>query len=535
MKDGDDNSIQEHEGDKTVDDLRRGLLGPVAAPRHDADVDNFRHLAEALPHLVWTAEANGRFDYIGPQFSRLCGLEVSEVDQSDWERRIHPEDQAAAMDAWWECVRSSQTYEAEFRIETEEGNFPWFRARAVPVCRAATGQIVKWYGVATEIHEHKQGQLLLQELGRQKDEFIAVLSHELRNPLAAMVSGFNTLTAPGAEDAQRVEAVEIMGRQLKHLARLADDIRDVAELDFGSVKLRTEKFDGRTILNRCRQEFMQAAEQKGIRFECVPDASVLIEADRFRTWQAVSNLVANALQFTPRGGTVRFGMRAEGEEAVFEVHDSGLGIEPEEQERILAPFSRGTAAARTQVDGLGLGLFLVRRMVEMQRGSVEVASAGRDRGSSFVLRLPLAEGSADQALKENTGTPAHGAEAPKSGKILIVEDNDSVGQSLKIFLEIEGHKVELVTTGTEALDRLDQSDYDLVFCDISLGQSMDGTEVIRSFLASSETGERPYLVALSGHASEKDAQRSLEAGFDRHVAKPPELEDLRSCVASALA
>lgn len=506
------------------------LLAGASADGDGLGAENFRHLAEALPQLVWTADADGEIDYIGPQFARFCGFAEDAPDRLQWLQHIHPEDQEKTNEVWAAAVASGETYEHQLRMRGASGDYFWFAARAVPV-RDGTGRIVKWYGLTTEIDRQKRAELALRDLSRQKEEFIAVLSHELRNPLASILIGYEALAAEAGDPRAKAEALRLMGVQLNHMTRLVDDLVDRSMLENGEVGMRRTVFPASDLVTRCQGEFGPQAREAGIALSCEENDEVWFEADEIRSWQCLSNVLANAIQFTPVGGRVRVEARREGDFVVIRVEDTGMGIEPEEMESLFEPFVRGSAARRLERDGMGLGLTLVRRFARLQEGEVTASSAGPDQGSVFEIRLPRGEPGRDMPEREVEASGKSQASEP--ARILVVEDNPKVGRSLQIFLEIEGHEVILVENGAGALETLDEECFDLVFCDLALGGGMDGPEVAERIVASGGE-ERPYLVALSGHASERDVKRSLEAGFDRHVAKPPELSELRECIVAAV-
>ncbi len=509
-------------GDESGRPREERLLADASADGDSVGIENFRHLAEALPQLVWTADADGEIDYIGPQFARFCGFPEDDPDRLQWLQHIHPEDQETTTRVWAEAVASGETYEHQLRLRGASGDYFWFSARAVPV-RDRDGRIVKWYGLTTEIDRQKRAELSLRELSRQKDEFIALLSHELRNPLAAIVTGYESLTAENGDPGEKEEALGLMGEQLKHMTRLVDDLVDRSMLENGEVVMQPSDFPAADLLARCRGEIGPLAREAGVTLSCGEGDDLWVQADRIRAWQCLSNVLSNAIQFTPAGGRVEVEIRSEDDQVVIRVEDTGLGIEPDELEPVFQPFVRGRAARRLERDGMGLGLTLVRRFVRLQGGEVTVSSDGTDLGAVFEIALPRGE-----PCRE---TPEASSAVPAPARVLVVEDNPRVGRSLQIFLEIEGHEVTLVESGERALESLDETSFDLVFCDLTLGGGMNGPEVAERIVADGG-GERPYLVALSGHAAERDVRRSLEAGFDRHVAKPPELGELRECLAA---
>jgi signal transduction histidine kinase/CheY-like chemotaxis protein/integral membrane sensor domain MASE1 len=367
----------------------------------------------------------------------------------------------------------------------------------------------------------------LRRAGQAKDEFLAVLGHELRNPLAPMRNALEVLRARGWPDAASQHMGDVIDRQLRHMVRLVDDLLDVSRITRGRVELRKERLDltevvgrvveaARSLLSDRRQDLVLALSAE----------PVFVYGDPTRLEQVVSNLLHNAVRYTDPGGRIAVRASAEGGTAVLRVEDTGIGLRPEMLERIFEPFVQGQRASSQQPSqGLGIGLSLVRSLVEMHHGSVAAASAGPGRGSVFTVRLPLAARPA-AAAGEDVGehAPARSDGAPRR-RVLVVDDNVDGADSLALVLRRSGHEVVVAYDGREALAQSERQAFDVVLLDIGLPDDLDGYEVARR-LRAAEAAPPPVLIALTGFGQPEDHRRSREAGFARHLVKPVDPREL---------
>ena len=358
----------------------------------------------------------------------------------------------------------------------------------------------------------------LREADRRKNEFMAVLSHELRNPLAPIRNSLYVLDRvdPRGEQARRAKAV--MGRQVDQLARLTDDLLDVTRVTRNKIVLQRERLDLVELVRRAAEDQRSVFEQHGVRLELQLDPGPLaVEADRARLAQVVSNLLQNAAKFTGTGGLTRVVLEQDGAaQAVLRLRDTGIGMDRRTLEGLFQPFVQADASLDRSQGGLGLGLALVKGLVELHGGSVTAHSEGLGRGAEFVVRLPLAPAVAE-------GPPARApALAPGRRRVLVIEDNPDGAESLCELLELNGHEVRVAHDGPQGLAEAQRFRPDVVLCDVGL-PGMDGYAVARAFRAEPElAGAR--LVAVTGYALPEDLQRANEAGFDGHIAKPPAVE-----------
>jgi signal transduction histidine kinase/CheY-like chemotaxis protein len=379
---------------------------------------------------------------------------------------------------------------------------------------------------------------LLGEADRRKNEFLGVLAHELRNPLAPMSNSMQLLQRVPADSEQGSRARAILERQIAHLSRLIDDLLDVTRISRGKIELRRERLDLSRVLNECLADHWNALEHNDVALELdLPDTPVWVDADHTRLCQVLGNLLANAVKFTGKNGRIGVSVRLlpDARQVALRVADSGIGIDSFLLPRVFEPFSQGESELARSQGGLGLGLALVKALVEMHGGSVEARSDGPDRGAEFVVRLPLhgsvhAPGEARTDAQVLALPPqerpdaARQARHRKRRRVLVIEDNLDAAVSLKDVLDAEGHEVELAYSGPEGLEKARAFMPDVVLCDIGL-PGFDGYELGRRLRADPKLGTA-LLVAVTGYATHADQERAAAAGFDRHLAKPADIATL---------
>ncbi len=657
----------------------------------------FRTLAEALPQIVWTAGPDGVVDYYNHRMVTYCGVVREEMYVTGWRTVLHPDDRQVTLDAWEEAVRTGQPYEIEHRVRRADGEYRWHLSRGIPV-RDAEGQIVRWFGTATDTHEQKRvleelrineerlrlaaqaanfgtydidlvtgavywspelrelfgipengrviqapdtppththpadwervmaavraardpggdgnfavehrvlrpdgtvrwvmaqgktwfvgegadrravratGTVLdmterkrleeklrqtaadLAEADRRKDEFLAMLAHELRNPLAPILNAAYVLGRRGAADPAVQRHSQVIDRQVRHMARLLDDLLDVARITRGKIALRRETLDLSAALEPVLEGIRPLIEERGHTLTVnVPAEPVRLEADPARLHQIVDNLLQNAAKYTEPGGRIFLTVAVEGEEAVLRVRDTGIGIPAEVLPRIFDLFTQADRTLARSEGGLGIGLTMVRRLVEMHGGAVTAASAGPGRGSEFTVRLPRStaerrrpdEGEPERASEPAAAPPPvqSGEQADRTGepktsrtgqpfRVLAVEDNLDTAESLRELMELWGYEVRVVHTGSEGLAAAGAFQPHVILLDIGL-PGMDGYAVAQELRRAwrDAEGNAAILIALTGYGQDEDRRRALAAGFHFHLTKPVDPEELRRTLATVL-
>ncbi len=369
------------------------------------------------------------------------------------------------------------------------------------------------------------------EEDRRKDEFLAMMAHELRNPLAPIVNMVEMLRLRGDDPDARRRATEMVGRQARHMARLLDDLLDVSRITYGKIGLRKERIELCDVVRRAVDGARPLLESRDHRVTLsLPPEAVWLDADPARLEQVLANLLNNAAKFTPPGGRIGVEVAVEEREAVLRVRDDGPGIPPELRSRIFEPFVQEDRSLDRPYGGLGIGLTLVRTLVSLHGGGVEAHSEGPGLGSEFVIRLPLLP--LEAVPSPATASGAREA-ATAQAKILVVEDNPDAAQALSELLELWGYEVAVAVDGMTALRVVESFRPDVVLMDIGL-PGMDGYELARRLRERPDL-EGAHFIALTGYGQEADRRRSAEAGFDDHLTKPADPGVLRELLANARA
>jgi len=379
----------------------------------------------------------------------------------------------------------------------------------------------------------------IQDADRKKNEFLATLSHELRNPLAPMRTALHSMRLSGLWPAKGRALLEMLERQIEHMSHLVDDLLDIARITQGKIQLRKEKVDLAAkitrVLDMCRSPIEEAGHQLCV---SLPGESVWVEGDRVRLQQIIENLLTNAIKYTNPAGRIEVSLSEEHDEAVIRIRDTGVGIAPGMLPKIWEMFAQADNGSGQARSGLGIGLSLARQLVHLHAGRIDAVSEGLGKGSEFTVRLPLAGAAAEQAVAAGQAVAESAAmqntEACSTARrILVVDDNTDAADSLKVLLAIWGHDVEIAHDGVAALQLARKFDPELVFLDIGLPE-MNGYEVARR-LREEAVSARAKIIALSGYGAERDHLRSKAAGFDLHLVKPVDPRRLSGVIASVFA
>jgi len=378
-------------------------------------------------------------------------------------------------------------------------------------------------------HESRQRLNELAEADRQKNEFLAMLGHELRNPLAPMRNALHLMKMPGANSERIGQARDVLERQLQYLVRMVDDLLDVSRIVRGQIELRREAVDVAVAIARAVETAQPMIDAKGHELSVsVPDQPVWVESDPIRMAQVIANLLTNAAKYTDQAGRISVCAAREGEEVVVRVRDTGVGIAPELQSRIFELFVQGDRSLDRSQSGLGIGLTLVKRLIEMHGGSVAVASQGAGQGSEFTVRLPALPEPREQRDPGVAGLRARVSDAPGK-RVLIADDNVDACESIAMILRVYGYDVHCVYDGPSVLQTAASYRPDVIVLDIGL-PGMSGYEVARRLRQLPEFMQTP-LVAVTGYGQDEDRRRSREAGFDYHLIKPIDPDELQAIVA----
>jgi PAS domain S-box-containing protein len=365
----------------------------------------------------------------------------------------------------------------------------------------------------------------LKEADRRKDEFLAMLAHELRNPLAPIRTGLQVLAMPDADRPAMDRIREMMVRQIQHMGRIVDDLLDVSRIQQRKVSLRRERLDLARLTRLAADDQAPAFANAGVTVTMdTPPDPVWVYGDQTRLTQAVGNLLNNALKFTDRGGVVSIRVAADGGRANIIVRDTGVGIEPDMLAHLFEPFAQADRSLERSKGGLGLGLALVKGLVELHGGSVRATSLGVGQGAEFVIEVPTQA----ESLPVPPTPPPTPAERTRN-RVLVVEDNKDAADSLRVLLELFGYQVEVAYSGPAGVETATTWKPDVILCDIGL-PGLDGYAVAAELRRRSVT-TRTRLIALTGYGSDEDRRKSKEAGFEAHLTKPADPSALRALLA----
>jgi PAS domain S-box-containing protein len=505
----------------------------------------YRFLAEFVPQIIWTARADGALDYCNQRMCDYTGLSVEEVIRAEWLPALHPEDIVGATASWRAALRTGEPYEDQFRLlRAADRSYRWHLGRAVPL-QGADGTIGKWFGTCTDIDDQKRTATQLElerarveEANRAKDIFLATVSHELRTPLNAVLGWVQILLSRPMTDDKRQSALGTIARNARAQAQLIDDLLDVSRISSGKLGLEVGPVDLIDVVESTIETVRPAADAKGLRLdsELQPEARTLV-GDAGRLQQIVSNLLTNAVKFSETGGRVRIDLRRIDAAAELVVTDEGRGIDPEFLPYVFERFRQSDATIARSQGGLGLGLTIVRHLVELHGGTIQASSAGRGKGARFMVRLPL---SAAAARVEAAADPrplfsdARIERTPElvGLRILVVDDQVDARELVATILEDCQAKVSRAGSVPEALAVFERSPPDLLISDLGMPDET-GYDLIRQIRSRSlqQGGQTPAL-ALTAYARAVDRTQALRAGFNMHLAKPLDPAELVAIVAA---
>jgi len=477
----------------------------------------FRTVANAAPVMLWITGPKGH-EFINRSALEFVGARDTEPGQVKVGKLIHEEDRARFLEAYELAFAAGEPFDALCRFRRADGQYRWMRSLGEPR-HDEDGEMVGYVGASFDVQELVEAQDSLRDADRRKDEFLAALSHELRNPLSAITLSTEVLARAQIKDAQARSALHIISRQLGQLQRLVDDLLDTARATYDKLVLARHPVE---ILGVAANVVQTHQQQHGSHRRITVDGEpVWVNADLARLQQMLANLIDNAIKYGGMNIDVR--VRATEDSAEISVTDDGEGISADVLPRLFQPFSQGAQTLERARGGLGLGLALVSRLATLHGGSIQAESRGSGKGSTFTIRLPRGSAPAGGI----TGPVTLQRVAPR--RVLIIEDQQDARDSLRMLLELDGHDVAIAKDGAEGLAKLGKMDPDAALVDIGL-PGIDGYEVARR---ARELPNRKniLLIALSGYAQREDRERSREAGFDLHLAKPVAYEDLRQALA----
>jgi PAS domain S-box-containing protein len=479
----------------------------------------FRALADASPALIYQFDPDGSLMYLN---QRGPGDDGPAGQANGWRAIVQPDDMSAYLDDVSDGIRQRDAFNQRIRVPARDGSWRWFESHAAP-WYSGDGQHRGYVGISLDITGAVQAEEALKEADRRKDEFLATLAHELRNPLAPISNAVQLMRRPdGRRQSDRV--VEMVGRQVRQIVTLVDDLMEVSRITRGKIDLRLERVPVAEIIHSAVETSQVAIERAGHQLAvAMPDEPLVLLADRVRLTQVFANLLNNAAKYTDPGGRIWVDVwQVDGMVAVS-VRDTGIGIPEEALGRVFDMFAQAHRAVGRGQGGLGIGLTMVRSLVEMHHGSVEAHSAGSGMGSEFLVRLPSAP--LEDAWAERPGLALARPNTPFAGqRILVVDDNRDAADTLGLLLEADGADVRVVYDGRAALAMAETFMPSSVLLDIGM-PGMDGYEVARR-LRQDERFASLRIVALTGWGQDSDRRQTRNRGFTHHLTKPVSLEDL---------
>ncbi len=488
----------------------------------------YRAIGESINYGVWVCDRDGKNTYASESFLQLIGFTQEQCANLGWGDALHPDDAGETIAAWEECVRRGAVWYREHRVRDRDGFFHPVLAQGVPI-RAEDGEIAGWAGINLDIGRLKSSEEALRLADRRKDEFLATLAHELRNPLAPVRHAAKILESKTLEAEQDHWARDVIARQVRRMALLLDDLLDVSRITQGRLELKIETVSLNSIIDAAVETGRPLLDAKQHRLTIeLPNVPVLLTVDALRVSQSLSNLLTNSAKYTNEGGQIDLRVALSSEEIVLSVKDTGIGIEPEAQAGLFEMFSQVRSAIARSEGGLGIGLALVKGFVQLHGGTVEVRSAGAGLGSEFRIHLP-------RSVVVPFVEPQESASPPKSditsgSRVLLADDNHDAADSLAMLLGMNGYSVTVGYNGMEALQLARQSPPSIMILDIGM-PDITGFEVARRVRLEA-WGEDIYLIALSGWGQKEDKARAIASGFDYHLTKPVDPAELEKILQS---
>lgn len=490
----------------------------------------FQRLADNAPMMIWQVDADNCGIWFNRAWLDFTGSDLTQLVGSGWTQALHRDDRERVIEQRLAHAALREPFETEYRMLRRDGKYQWMYDRGAPMFEGENNRFTGFIGSAVDISDRKQAIAELSRAARRKDEFLATLAHELRNPLAPILTAAQLMQRASTLDPALRSASEIIERQARHMTRLVDDIIDVSRISRRRVVLRRQRLALDGPLAAAIEATRPGIEARAQRLHVsVPPDPLYVDGDPTRLAQIFGNLLGNAVKYTPQGGHIQVSLAAESGQVVARIRDSGKGVEPSQLEEIFEVFAQGDHSLDSVQDGLGLGLHLARQLVELHGGKIEARSEGAQRGSEFIIRLPQAEAPEPTGPAAGMGAGGeHEASAAKGLRLLVADDNADVRRSLAMLLECDGHEVHMAGDGEEAVAVAARVQPDLILLDIGMPKlnGYDAARRIRQLAG----GDAIHLVALTGWGNAEDRQRARDAGFDQHWTKPLEYSTLRAAI-----
>jgi two-component system CheB/CheR fusion protein len=504
----------------TSTDVHEQRLAEIAVRQAET---RFRTMADNSPVLIWETDGGGAA-FVNRHYLDFFGRPLEAVVGMGWADFLHPDD-GGYVTAYQSAFARRERYEYPARFRRHDGEYRWLQNVGTPHF-GPDGTFIGFIGCSFDITDTKRAEEALVESDRRKDEFLATLAHELRNPLAPIRNALQVMKLAG-NDAGAVEtARSMLERQLEQMVRLVDDLMDVSRITRGKVALRKERVRLAAVVGSAVEASRPLIDQMGHKLTLTqPKYPIVVDADPTRLAQVFTNLLNNAAKYSDRGGHIRLTTERQGSDVVVSVRDTGIGIPAANLASIFDMFSQVDRSLERSQGGLGIGLCLVKRLVEMHGGRIEARSDGPGRGSEFLVRLSV--------VVKASVPPTEGRDAPAAPKsslhILIVDDNKDGADSLSMMLKIMGNETHTAYDGQEGVEAAERYRPDVILFDIGLPK-LNGYEACRR-IREQPWGKSMVLIAVTGWGQDEDRRRSHDAGFDHHMVKPVDPTSLMKLLA----
>lgn len=489
-----------------------------------------RQLANTIPQMAWMARPDGYVHWFNDRFFDYTGTAQEQVLDWGWASIHHPDNRSSIISRYRALIARGEPFEMTCPLRAATGDYRTFFITVAPLYDAA-GNIEQWFGTNTDIHEIEQAQKELRAANRRKDEFLAMLAHELRNPLAPISTASDLLKRPGLSQKQARAASEVIARQVVHMTELVDDLLDVSRVTRGLVTLEQAPVGINEVVLDALEQVTHIVNSKRQKLTTeIATKPIQVMGDRTRLVQIFSNILNNAARYTPVEGEIFILVDATDTHVQVRITDTGMGIEPKLLPHIFELFTQAERSPDRAQGGLGLGLSLVKSLVDLHRGKVTARSNGPERGSEFTVTLPLYTGAATAPSPVDSSAEL-GETVEAEQRILVVDDNVDAADTLSLLLESHGYPVQAQYTAADAIEFVHQHSPPVIVLDIGL-PDMDGYELAKHLRATPQAASA-VLIALTGYGQNRDRERSKEAGFSHHLVKPVVMNELLSVIASA--
>ena len=496
----------------------------IARIRRESE-QRFRTMADSSPIMIWMTDTAGHPTFLNSIYLEYFGIAADEAASFDWSGIVHPDDRAGYEAAFQTALHERRTFHQRVRLRRHDGQWRWFESRGNPIVDDA-GNMVGFIGSAPDITEIFESQEALRELGRRKDEFLTTLSHELRNPLAPIRNAVEILKSVRPGDAKFEWCRNLIDQQVGYMARLMEDLLDLSRITRDILELRRQPIDLQAVIRdaiETSRPLIEAGEHE-LTVD-LPEQNLTLNGDPTRLVQVFANLLNNAAKYMEGSGQIHLKAepipRAEKDsprEVVVSIKDTGIGIAPELLAHLFDMFFQADSGKERRYGGLGIGLTLARRIVELHGGSIKGISEGQGKGSEFIVQLPLAEDSGSGERDHITVANGDHQEKTLSRRVLVVDDNPNQVESIGMLLKILGCEVRPAHDGPSALEVLKEFVPDFALIDIGL-PGFDGLELARR-IRKVDALKNIILIAQTGWGRDEDRELSRRAGFDHHLIKP---------------